>query len=267
MNVILSGTWHQHTQSFIGSLFRGENNGRGENAALQEHRYTQYSSVLYPLISGRETHTKKKDTKYLNVWKYGNDPREREKSVKRSRCSKISRSACCSSQRSQRRVILRDVKNVGISTKLLEKQVTLWLTVCSGVQLKELGGLGGGGQRTTWNRSSGFLVYHTSMLVDILVKAPSFPFVVFRMFFFNPIPDSSYRGAGLSGWLSWRSSLGRWAVAQKATLWCRLTNTHDLGWLINRIDSEVVEGASKWLNYSLKYSHVWLFSYRWWFYC
>lgn len=25
--------------------------------------------------------TKKKDTKYLNVWKYGNDPREREKSV------------------------------------------------------------------------------------------------------------------------------------------------------------------------------------------
>lgn len=148
MNVILSGTWHQHTQSFIGSLFRGENNVRGENAALQEHCHTQYWSVLSPLISGRETRTKKKDTKYLNVWKYGNDPRERERRawascVKPSRCSKIS----CSSQRSQRRVILRDVKNVGISTKLLEKQVTLWLTVCSGVQLKELGGLGSRGRR------------------------------------------------------------------------------------------------------------------------
>lgn len=92
-------------------------------------RVCSVSSYLWP----RDT---EKDTKYLTVWMYGRIPKRENTEQMQRDCQK----RVLQLQRSQRCVILRDVINVGISTKLLEKQVTLWLTVCCRyryVQLKE----------------------------------------------------------------------------------------------------------------------------------
>lgn len=65
--------------------------------------------VLRPLIDGGGT---------VKVWMYGKDGRERAQGAETARNGR------CGFRRSQRRVILRDVINVGFSSKLLEKQVT-----------------------------------------------------------------------------------------------------------------------------------------------